>query len=147
VATYQRLSDDADELNEADLSKSDASMQTHQSVDNSMRLSSQTSPLRRANTKRIAEIAQNIMEGIGVPLTRARLVEALEHRDIELPSKDKARYIGTIMWRNRKTFVNLDGFGYWIRELPCEAVGYDPMGARKKLPLPGLIPPKTESLN
>ena len=34
--------------------------------------------------------------------------------------------MGTIMWRLREHFVNLPGFGYWLRDHPYPLADYDP---------------------
>jgi len=39
----------------------------------------------------------------------------VEKRGIEIPSTDKQRYLGTILWRHRDRFVNIEGKGYWLR--------------------------------
>ena len=41
-----------------------------------------------------------------------------EARDVEIPATDKARYVGTIMWRNKSKFLNIEGRGYWLRGEP-----------------------------
>jgi hypothetical protein len=50
----------------------------------------------------------------------------MEKRDVTLPSEDKPRYVGTILWRNSDRFRNLPEFGYWLKERPWPAAGYDP---------------------
>jgi hypothetical protein len=34
-----------------------------------------------------------------------------------IPSDDKPRYLGTILWRNSDTFESVDG-GYWLKGVP-----------------------------
>ena len=53
----------------------------------------------------------------GKPMTRSELLRALEGRDVKLAGEDKARYLGTIMWRMREAFVNIDGYGYWPKDV------------------------------
>lgn len=65
----------------------------------------------------VAMMARVIHE-VGRPMTRGEIVEALERREIEIPAKDKQRYIGTLAWRNKGAFVNIEGRGYWLRGLP-----------------------------
>ena len=48
-------------------------------------------------------------------MTRGELVEALARRDVHIPAQDKPRYIGTLIWRNKSKFVNIEGRGYWLR--------------------------------
>ncbi len=76
---------------------------------------------RRRRTTRPAEIvqiAERVIRDAGRPLTRGEIVEALERRDVEIPATDKPRYIGTIAWRNKGTFRNIEGLGYWLTEEP-----------------------------
>jgi hypothetical protein len=65
-----------------------------------------------------AELMQRIIREVGRPLTRGELVQAFESRDVQIPYSDKGRYIGTIAWRNKGIFENIEGRGYWLRELP-----------------------------
>ena len=51
----------------------------------------------------------------GHPLTRGEIAERFALRDVALPGEDKPRYIGTIMWRNKAKFINIEGRGYWLR--------------------------------
>jgi len=59
-------------------------------------------------------------------MTRTELLEALKESGVQLAGSDEARYLGTIMWRLRDEFINIEGHGYWPRDIPCEAVGYAP---------------------
>lgn len=65
-----------------------------------------------------AEIAERIIKDEGHPMTRAELVSAIEARGVPIPSSDKPRYIGTILWRNQDKFENIEGAGYWLRGQP-----------------------------
>jgi hypothetical protein len=71
-----------------------------------------------ASPREIAEIMERVIREAGRPLSRGEIVEALERRDVEIPAKDKPRYVGTIAWRNKGTFLNIDGRGYWLRNVP-----------------------------
>lgn len=66
----------------------------------------------------IAELMARIIREIGRPMTRGQIVEALERRDVQIPYEDKARYVGTIAWRNKGMFQNIEGQGYWLRGEP-----------------------------
>lgn len=48
-------------------------------------------------------------------MTRGALADALQSDGISIPSEDKARYLGTILWRKSAIFENLEGKGYWLR--------------------------------
>ena len=68
--------------------------------------------------REIAEIMERVIREAGRPMSRGDIVDALARRDIEIPAQDKARYVGTLAWRNKGTFVNIDGLGYWLRDTP-----------------------------
>jgi hypothetical protein len=59
------------------------------------------------------------------PMQRAQLLEALERRGIRIDGRNKPRNLGTIMWRLREQFVNIEG-GYWPIDVACPSVGYRP---------------------
>lgn len=73
---------------------------------------------RRIRTSDIADIAERVLRDVGRPMQRGELVEELERRDVDLPSDDKPRYLGTILWRNGERFRNLPGLGYWLQNAP-----------------------------
>lgn len=70
----------------------------------------------------VAEHMERIIRDVGRPMTRGEIVAAFEARDIPIPFEDKARYVGTIAWRHKGTFVNIDGEGYWLRDEPRPGV-------------------------
>ena len=82
----------------------------NQPVDNSTR--------RKVRPDEIAQLIERVIREVGRPMTRGQLVEALERRDVDLPAADKARYIGTIIWRHKSIFVNVKGLGYYLRNMP-----------------------------
>jgi hypothetical protein len=85
-----------------------------------------TEARQRGRPANFAESMERIIRDIGKPLQRADLADELEKRDVVIPSEDKPRYLGTILWRHRDKFRNLPGFGYWLRATPYEPAGYDP---------------------
>ena len=89
----------------------------NQPVDNSAGLAGR----RKVRPEEIAQIIERVIREVGAPMTRGQLVEALERRDVWLPATDKPRYLGTIIWRNKGTFVNIEGRGYWLRGEPPPA--------------------------
>lgn len=75
----------------------------------------------RGKTGRPDEIAlhmERIIREAGRPMTRGEIVKAFEVRDLKIPYDDKGRYVGTIAWRHKGTFVNIPGQGYWLRDEP-----------------------------
>jgi hypothetical protein len=68
--------------------------------------------------KAVVTVSRGILQDFGVPLTRGELATELEIRRVRLPGKDKesrARYVGTILWRNPDRFENIEGRGYWLK--------------------------------
>lgn len=68
----------------------------------------------------VSDLMARIIREVGRPMTRGEIVEAFDNRDVEIPFDDKARYIGTIAWRNKGRFINVSGRGYWLRDLPLK---------------------------
>ena len=58
-------------------------------------------------------------------MKRGPLVRAMEERSIPVAGKDKAKNLGTILWRHLDQFVSLEGLGYWPRDKRYRNV-YDP---------------------
>jgi hypothetical protein len=64
----------------------------------------------------LVRIMERLIREVGRPMTRGEIVDALNRRDVEIPAKDKSRYLGTIAWRNKHTFIHIEGRGYWVRD-------------------------------
>jgi hypothetical protein len=68
-----------------------------------------------------------VIREAGKPLTRGNLLKKLDQRGTPVGGEaDRAKNMGTIMWRLKDQFINLPGYGYWIKGEPCPAAGYDP---------------------
>lgn len=75
------------------------------------------------------ELAVRIREVLvkhGQPLTRGKLVKTLTDNNIAIGGTVPSRNLGTIMWRLKDQFTNIEGYGYWPKDLRCEEVGYEP---------------------
>jgi hypothetical protein len=81
---------------------------------------------RRWRPHEFADIVERLLVKTGQPLNRYQLVEAIEQQGIQIPSTDKPRFIGTILWRNTDRFVNLKDFGYWLKDRACGFARYTP---------------------
>jgi hypothetical protein len=81
---------------------------------------------QRGRPADFADLAEDILRRAERPMRRGELVQEIEARGTKIPSADKQRYIGTILWRSPERFINLESFGYWLRNEPCAEVGYDP---------------------
>lgn len=70
---------------------------------------------QRGRPADFANIMERVLADVGKPMQRGKLVEAVEGRGVEIPADDKARYLGTILWRHKDRFVNIPNLGYWLR--------------------------------
>jgi hypothetical protein len=80
-------------------------------------VSGPTGEKRMGRPSEFADYMERIIEGVQRPMSRSELVEHLEAQGIEVPSSDKPRYLGTILWRHRDRFVNIAGKGYTLARL------------------------------
>ncbi|MCJ2082757.1 hypothetical protein [Methylobacterium sp. J-090] len=71
---------------------------------------------------RLAKLARDEIVSRGKPMTRGELVDAFDAAGIPLAGSDKAKNIGTIMWRFRDEFLNVPGQGYWPKDVPNDAI-------------------------
>lgn len=68
-----------------------------------------------------------IIREAGRPLTRGNLLRKLDQRGTPVGGRaDRAKNMGTIMWRLKEHFVNLPGYGYWLQGVPYPPLGYIP---------------------
>jgi hypothetical protein len=81
---------------------------------------------QRGRPADFGRIMEGVLKDIRRPLQRGEFVVEVEDRGYTIPSEDKARYLGTILWRQRDRFVNIPDVGYWLKNEPCEAVAYIP---------------------
>jgi hypothetical protein len=115
IDLYERFSDDSGSglLQRPVINSQETYPQELKAVD-----SGDNSPRRSGPTPReLTSMMERIIREVGRPMTRGEIVEALARRDVEILAKDKQRYIGTLAWRNKGTFVNIDGLGYWLRNV------------------------------
>lgn len=73
----------------------------------------------------IARLAREVLLDNKRPLKRGALVRAMEAKSVPLVGKDKAKNLGTILWRFNGDFVSLKSLGYWPRDIALPGV-YDP---------------------
>lgn len=75
---------------------------------------------KSATPGELVEVIRRVIREVGRPMTRGEIVDALLRRDVEFSAQDHARYIGTIMWRHKSVFLNVEGRGYWLRGEPLD---------------------------
>ena len=87
----------------------------------------------RFKLKRAREIFRDVFErhirARGKPLTRIDLLNLIEEDPNSPPlpegtQDEKAKYLGTLLWRNRDQFKNLSGYGYWLKSEDYAPAGY-----------------------
>jgi hypothetical protein len=66
--------------------------------------------------KMLKEVRRQII-GQGAPLTRSELVKKLESVGYLVDGRDKAKVLGTNIWRSGK-FHHIEGRGYWPNDVP-----------------------------
>lgn len=60
------------------------------------------------------------------PIQRGELAELIENSGTEIPSEDKPRYLGTVLWRRQDLFENIEGQGYILRNDPPAGIQATP---------------------
>lgn len=87
--------------------------------------------LRRVKPSEMVDMAADAMKSLRKPLTRGELVNEIERRGALIPGESKetkGRYIGTVMWRAKDRFHNVEGRGYWLKDRPVPKIEpEDPM--------------------
>jgi hypothetical protein len=74
---------------------------------------------RRAKSAYVAELLAEVRRMIvseGRPLNRGELVRRLEAAGYLIEGGDKAKVLGTNIWRS-EAFVHIEGLGYWPRDV------------------------------
>lgn len=66
----------------------------------------------------LARIMETIIKDANRPLSRSEIAAEMLKRGHEIPSDDKPRYLGTILWRNGDIFEQVEGRGYWLKGRP-----------------------------
>lgn len=74
----------------------------------------------------LRDIIVRMLVDYGGPMTRGRMLQELRRRDILIRAKNPAKHLGTMLWRMRESFVNIEGWGYWPRDRAHVSLGYDP---------------------
>ena len=73
----------------------------------------------------VADKAEAILRKHGLPMTRSMLARELINQGVPLQGGDIHKNVGTILWRHRDRFVNLQKLGYWLRDVELRGV-YSP---------------------
>jgi hypothetical protein len=70
----------------------------------------------------VAAAAKTVLLNARRPMRRGELVFELEKIGIPLAGKDKNKNIGTILWRHKNEFIQIDNLGYWLKGVPLEGI-------------------------
>lgn len=79
---------------------------------------------RGPSRKELEPIIRSILLEAGRPMPRGPLVGALAERGFPVGGAEPSKNLGTIMWRLRDRFVNLEGRGYWPNDRSNEEAGF-----------------------
>src|ERR1700712_3230338 len=74
---------------------------------------SDSSAERMSVPQKFEPIIRHMILFNGRPLSRSMLLKALSDNGTPIPGKDASKNLGTILWRLRERFVNIEGHGYW----------------------------------
>jgi hypothetical protein len=86
----------------------------------------QTGQVRALKPHKLKPIIREILLEFQRPMIGVEIFTALVARGITLDSEKPTRYMQVMLWRARDEFVNIEGEGYWPRDIPCQAVEYVP---------------------
>jgi hypothetical protein len=76
--------------------------------------------------EQVLEVVAEALERAGRPMQLRELFEAVGQAGIDLQGTDPSAVLGTMVWRARKRFANVKGYGYWFADRPYSAAGYFP---------------------
>jgi len=70
-------------------------------------------PRTQLPREEMAPLIQRTLIEVGRPLVRSALLRELGKRGITIGGTVPTKNLGTLMWRLREHFVNIEGRGYW----------------------------------
>lgn len=82
-----------------------------------LRLGGSSTKAKSAYVARLMDEARRLIVEAGRPLKRGELVRQLERQGLPVEGTDKAKVLGTNLWRSGK-FEQIEGEGYWPLDLP-----------------------------
>lgn len=74
------------------------------------------------------KVSRDILVQLAQPLTRRQLVDALRERGLVIKAKKPVNWLGTILWRAKDAFIQLEGRGYWPKDIAYPPADYYPQG-------------------
>jgi hypothetical protein len=73
----------------------------------------------------VAELRQILVDA-GRPMQRGEIYSELLKRGVLPSGAHPKNNLGTTLWANEHLFINLPGFGYWVRDTPYPPLRYIP---------------------
>jgi hypothetical protein len=80
----------------------------------------------RISQEEFEKLAVELLFGVGRPLVPKAFLDKLHEQGRRLGGTDEMRNLTTKLWRARAKLIKIPGAGYWPRNVPCPAVGYQP---------------------
>ena len=77
-----------------------------------------------AKPAQVVSTVEEILSGSAMPMTRGQIMKALEERSVNIAGVNPANTLGTTLSRNKDIFVNIEGYGYWLKARDFAAGGY-----------------------
>lgn len=78
---------------------------------------------KRTIPERFRPIIRQVLLKANRPLPLSQLLGVLENNGTPVPGEKPAKNLGTILWRLQDEFINIDGYGYWVRDTPINVGG------------------------
>jgi len=74
----------------------------------------------------VMKVSRDIILNHGLPMKRAELFQALVSSGFQFVGERAINTLGVTLSRNDDKFENIEGYGYWPKDVACPEVGYDP---------------------
>ncbi len=82
----------------------------------------------RMSQDEFESLVRKILLEVGRPLVREAILEKIHQLGRRLGETDH-KELGTLktkLWRARDSLIPIAGFGYWLADVPCEPISYNP---------------------
>jgi hypothetical protein len=75
-------------------------------------------------TDQVVEAAIHLLRVRGHPMSRSALHSALWERGVKVRGTDPVKTLGTILWRAKDRIIQLEGYGYWPKNVSYARANY-----------------------
>jgi hypothetical protein len=69
---------------------------------------------------------RELLDRADAPIATNEMIRFLREADVKLGPSDDKQFLYASLWETKDEFVNLDGFGWWLRSKPYEPAYYSP---------------------